>query len=80
MARYIKDVKAIDEKPGSLLWRIPAYLCLVLQILKDSAVPGIWIGRLYGVLAGVLLAALLAGIIGVWPWLMTGFWAAYSWT
>jgi predicted acylesterase/phospholipase RssA len=79
VARYIQDVKTINEKPGSLLWRIPAYLGLVLQILKASAVPGIWKGRLYGVLAGVLLAALLAGIIGVWPWLMTGFWAAFSW-
>jgi len=79
MAHYVQEVKTINRKAGSLLGRIPALLRLALRILKDSAVPGIWKGRLYGVLAGVLLAALLAGVIGVAPWLMTGSWGAFSW-
>jgi predicted acylesterase/phospholipase RssA len=79
MAHYIQEIKTMNRKAGSILWRIPALLRLALQILKDSGVPGVWKGRAYGVVAGVLLAALLAGIIGVGPRLMTGFWAAFSW-
>ena len=79
MALYSQEVKNISRKAGSILWRIPALLRLALRILKDSAVPGIWKGRFYGVVAGLLLAALLAGIIGVAPWLLTGSWTAFSW-
>ena len=79
MAHYSREVKNINRKTGTILWRIPAFLRLALRILKDSAVPGVWKGRVYGVVAGVLLAALLAGIIGVAPWLMAGSWTAFSW-
>ncbi|HKB41647.1 MAG TPA: hypothetical protein VKD72_34805, partial [Gemmataceae bacterium] len=79
MARYAQEFKAINRKPGSVLWRIPAYLRLALQIVKDSAVPGVWKGRLYGVLAGLLLAALGGGIMGAWSWLKTGSGSLFSW-
>ncbi|MGH8640303.1 MAG: patatin-like phospholipase family protein [Burkholderiales bacterium] len=79
MARYVQEVKTINTKSGSVLWRIPAYLRLALKIVRESGVPGAWKGRLYGVLAGVLVAAMLAGFIGAWPWLTTGSWAAFSW-
>lgn len=78
MAYYLQEVKAMNRKAGSILWQIPAILALALRILKDSAVPGTGKGRFYGVVAGLVLAALLAGIIALAPWLETGFWDAFS--
>jgi predicted acylesterase/phospholipase RssA len=79
MADYSREVDKINRKAGSILLKIPAWLRLASRILKDSAVPGVRKGRVCGFLAGVLLAALLAGFIGIAPWLMTGSWAAFTW-
>lgn len=74
MTHYSAAIKALPSKKGHFL-RIIAALRLAGNIIEDSGISvGKW--QFLLALAGLLLAALLAGVIGA----LSGSWVTFPWT